>query len=181
MDREADNERELIMRVKKGSIPAFERLVKIYERRIFNYLYRVLGNRTDAEDLTQETFIKLYANRRSIDPDKSFRSWLYRVATNTAYDLFRKRKGWRESFIIDDLERPYETPDSSSSYDTMETAKDVEQALTRLKPTYRTVLLLFYKEGLSYEEIAGTVNLPINTVKTNIRRGKQALGEILKY
>ncbi len=181
MDREVGTERDLIIRVKKGSIPAFEKLLKDYERRIFNYLYRIAGNRTDAEDLTQETFIKLYANRRNIDPDKSFQSWLYRIATNTAYDWFRRRKGRHESFTIDDPEKPYETIDPSSSYNTIETVKDVENALSRLKPAYRTILLLFYNEGLSYEEIAEVSDLPLNTVKTNIRRAKEALGKIIEY
>lgn len=156
-------------------VPAFEELLSHYERPIFNYAYRMLGKREDAEDITQETFLKLYRHRRRLDPHQSIKAFIYKIATNTIYDLFRSRRQDRELFIIDNPETPFETISEETSYTTIEAAVDIATALEKISPMYRSILLLFYKEDFSYEEIAGFLDLPLNTVKTRIRRAKEAL------
>ena len=111
------------------------------------------------------------------DPDKGIRSWLYKIATNTVYDWLRKIRKDRDLFIIDDPNNPFETIDEKTSYTYQGKAamKDLQDALEEIKPIYKSVLLLFYEEGLGYEEIAKALSLPPNTVKTYMRRAKLAL------
>lgn len=171
------DERELVIKLKTGDLNSFEELLSKYERQIFNYSYRLTLKKADAEDLVQETFLRLYDKRKTLDPEQGVKNWLYTVATNAAYDIFRKRKRSNELPIGDDGE--IETIEPSSPYHNIERAKDVESALERLKPQYRSALVLFYKEGFTYEEISVFLKVPLNTVKTYIRRGKEALKELL--
>lgn len=171
------DERELIIKLKAGSFEAFEELLLKYEKQIFNYAYRIMSNAADAEDLTQEVFIRLYTKRKTIDLEKGIKNWLYAIATNAAYDIFRKKKHIKEVFLEEGDE--LETMPVDSPYYHIERAKDIESALEVLKPAHRTTLMLFYKEDFSYEEIAEFLKVPINTVKTYIRRGKEALKKAL--
>lgn len=171
------NETELIRAAKAGDMDSFERLIHRYERMIFNYVLRVVSRREDAEDVTQETFLKCYRRIGSLTDDGKFRSWLYAIATNTAYDWLRKRIGSRELFIIDDPESNFETiaDDTASYLEKAADAKDLDRALERIRPVYRSVLLLYYREGFEYREIAAIFSVPLNTVKTYLRRAKEAL------
>ena len=158
----------------------FEKILFSYEKGIFRYIYTLVGQRQDAEDLTQETFVRVYKNFGSVNPQKNLKGWLYRIATNITYDWFRRKKIRPELFIIDDPDRPFETIDEECSYNKIETNKDVQDALAKIKVIYRSVLLLFYWEGLKYEEIALVLGLPVNTLKTNIMRAKQELKKVLE-
>ena len=171
----AQSRQECLRAVQKGDLEAFETLVVKYERPIFNYLYRVLGKKEDAEDVLQETFLKVYTHHRNIDPEQNFNAWLYRIATTTAYDFMRRNKQGRELFIIDDPENAFETIDEDDTYNRIETGYDLEAALQKLKPVYRTALLLYYYEQFSYEDIARVLSVPLNTVKTYLSRAKQEL------
>lgn len=181
MDRKpSDNSKtEQLTKARTGSIESFEEILFAYEKRIFNYIFSIVRHKQDTEDLTQETFIKVFKNLKLIDPALNFEAWLFRIATNTTYDWFRKKGSRPELFVIDDLESKFETIDEDSSYIKLETAKDIKDALDGLKPVYRVVLLLFYWRGFSYKEISSILSLPLNTVKTLLRRGKKALKEAL--
>lgn len=157
----------------------FEEILSRYERGVFGYIFNLVRQQQDAEDLTQETFLKVYSNLGSINSDGNPKGWVYRVAANTVYDWFRKKKIGRETLIIDDPEANFETIDPNSAYINIETSKDLEAALGQLRVVYRSVLMLFYWQGFSYEEIASQLSLPTNTVKTYLRRAKQALKETL--
>ncbi len=170
------DERKLLIKLKAGSFAAFEELLLKYEKQIFNHAYRLTSNAGDAEDLTQEAFLRLYDKRKTIDPEKGVKNWLYTVATNATYDLFRKRKRANELFME---EGEFETIATHSPYHNIERVKDIESALTELRPVYRSVLVLFYKEGFTYEEISELLGIPLNTVKTHIKRGKEALKKAL--
>lgn len=171
------DERELVIKLKAGDFDAFEELLLKYERPIFNYAYRLTYKKADAEDLTQETFLRLYDKRKTLDPEKGAKNWLYTVATNIAYDLFRKRRRANELPLEGNEEA--ETIEDRGAYYHIERAKDIESALGRLKPKHRNALVLFYKESFTYEETAESMNIPVNTVKTYIRRGKEALKGLL--
>ncbi len=177
MDFDFQKDPEFIRRLKKGDLRIFEKILFLYEKEIFRYIRRFAMRQEDAEDLTQETFIKVYKHIGSLDPDKGVRSWLYRIATNTVYDWFRKARKNQELFIVDDTDSPFETIDEETSYtyQARATIKDLQDALERIRPVYKSVLLLFYEEGLRYEEIAEALFLPLNTVKTYMRRAKVAL------
>jgi len=158
-----------------NTAPSFETLLLAYERPIFGYAYRMLGGREDAEDITQETFLKLYRHRRRLDPQKNIKAFIYAIATNLIYDLFRRRRLRPELFILDHPETPFETIDPQTPYSSIEAAVDIAPALAKIPLMYRSILLLFYKEDFSYEQIAMLLSLPLNTVKTRIRRAKSAL------
>ena len=156
---------------------SFEQLLYAYEKRIFNYILRLIQNKEDAEDIAQETFIKVYKNLHKIDQDKNFKTWLYTIATNTTYDWLRRKKSRRELFVIDDPESSFETIDEVDTYKEVEDKEVVEQALQCIKPLYKSILLMYYKDELTYEEIAHHLRIPLNTVKTHLFRAKRALKE----
>jgi RNA polymerase sigma-70 factor (ECF subfamily) len=175
----SDAVRELVLEARKGNLESFENLVFIFEKSIFGYLLYSTGRKEDAEDLTQEVFIKVYKNLKSLDPNLNFKAWLFKIASNTLIDWWRKKGEERELFLIDDKDSNFETIDEDFSYLKIETAKDIADALEKIKPEYKVVLLLFYWQGFSYEEIASILSLPLGTVKTNLRRAKLAIKEIL--
>lgn len=172
--------KNLLDSTKKGDIDAFEKILILYEKIIFNHIYRITGNKEDAEDLTQEAFIRLYEKRSLIDPDKNFKSWLYKIATNIALDFLRKKTRQKELFLIDSDEEPFETIGEEDSYYRIERIYDLERAIGGLKPIHKTVLLLFYRDDFDYEAIAKTLDVPVNTVKTHLYRAKKELKEILE-
>lgn len=173
--------KELLESVKNGDLAAFEEILFLYEKPIFNYIFRLVGRKEDAEDLTQETFLKLHKSVNLIDFEGNFKSWLYKIATNTAYDWLRKKSRKKELFIFDnDTEQHIETIAQEPTYYNIENAYDIEKALRGIKPTYKTVLLLFYYEDLDYNEISKILSVPINTVKTYLRRARLSLKKELE-
>jgi len=171
-------EQELIRAAQKGDLEAFEKILFQYERAIFNYIYRLVGQRQDAEDLTQETFIKFYRTLKNIDSQKPAKSWIYKIATNTVYDHLRKKQRRPELLIIDNPENNTETFLESPAYYTEQNKRDwrnLEGLLQKIKPLYRTVLFLFYYNDLPHPEIAKILSMPLNTVKTNLRRARLSL------
>lgn len=179
MSQDLNNEKKLLIEAKGGSIEAFEKILFFYEKPIYNYIYRLVKQKQDAEDLTQATFIKLYKSLKSINLDKNFKSWLYKIATNTTYDWFRKKKREAE-MLVTEPDEYFETLEPDEAYYSTEDIQALDNALDKLKPIHKSVLLLFYKESLQYQEIAEALNLPINTVKTHIYRAKESLRHNLK-
>lgn len=174
---------EELEKIRKGDIKAFERMLFIFEKPIFGYIKKMVGNNGDAEDLVQEVFIKVFKNRKVIDPEAGFKSWLYKIATNTVYDWWRKRKTRPETVPLEDYTELPETFSQDESYnivEDIERQEDIEKALERLKPNSKTVILLYYFREFTYEEIAKILNLPLNTIKTHLYRAKKELKEILQ-
>lgn len=164
-----------------GNLQAFDAILDQYQKLIYNHLIRLTGSSDEAADLLQDTFIHLYNKRSQIEPNGNLKNWLYKVATNIAYDYFRKQK--RESHLSIDQEDTSETIEAALSYTSLEheiRTIDLENALHEIRPHYKNILLLYYREGFSYEEIANILELPINTVKTHIRRARQELGKLLQ-
>lgn len=174
------SDKELTELAIKGDIKAFEQLVFRYEKPIFWYIKKFVAQKENAEDLVQETFIKIYRSLKTFDPEYKFKTWIYTIATNTVYDWLRKAKKSKELFIIDDPDNSFETIDESSSYKLIEDKELVDNALRNIKPVYQSAIVLFYRDELTYEEIAEVLKVPINTVKTYIYRAKKALSDLLK-
>lgn len=175
METPPSPEGQLIYHAHKGDLRAFEQLVSLYEKRIFNYILRMVQHNEDAEDITQETFIKVYKQLHTFDQSKNFKTWLYTIATHTAYDWFRRRRARREFFVIDDPESSFETIGEDVAYKEIEDKEVVGKALRGLKPLHQIILMMYYKDELTYEEIAGHLRIPLNTVKTHLYRAKRAL------
>lgn len=170
-------DKDILMLARAGDLKAFEHILFFYEKAVYNYCLRILKNTQNAKDITQETFIKVYLHRKEIDPEKNLKTWIFTIATNTAYDFLRARKRKLEV----DIDKQDETfPFPQTYYPEEGTALDVERALERINIEYKKALLLFYQQGFEYKEIAEILEIPINTVKTHISRGKEQLKEILK-
>ncbi len=175
MDR-IEIDQNLIIAAKQGQLKAFDSIVVFYQKAIYGHLYRLVNNSDDALDLVQETFVKVYKNGKNIDLEKNFKSWLYKIATNTAYDWLKKKKRLPLTQEIDEAIE-FETINHNSSYYNMEQINnlDLEKALKSLKPAAEDILRLYYQQGFSYVEISEILAIPLNTVKTNISRAKAEL------
>lgn len=170
-------DRDILIRAQGGDLEAFEYILAFYEKMIYNYCLRILKNSQNAKDTTQETFIKVYTHRKNIDPEKNIKTWIFTIATNTVYDFLRGKKRKNEISLDEDNE----TIGSFEAYYPQEgLVTDVDKALDKIKPEYRESLLLFYQQGFEYKEIAEILELPINTVKTHISRGREQLKAFLE-
>ncbi len=173
------NLNNIIKVAREGDLAAFEQLVTLFERRIFGFAFRHVSNREDAEDITQDIFIKLYKKLGSYDSTQGFTTWLFTIATNTIYDFLRRKRAKPELLIVDDPDAPFETKDTHDAYISVEARVDVTEGLAKIKPVYQTVLLLFYRDELSCEEISDVLKIPVGTVKTHLARGRSALKNVL--
>ena len=174
MDQLPDN---ILIDAQAGSLPAFDAIISHYQPAIYSHLYRLLNNPDDAADLAQEVFLKLYKTRERIKATENFRAYLYKIATNAAYDWLKKKKRHPEDLIIDDENVNFETIESELSYYKLEALDIVglNMALEQIKPAYKNLLLLYYRQGFTYEEISDITGRPLNTVKTGLLRAKKEL------
>ena len=159
---------DLIQRAAKGNVEAYNLLVSRWEKRMYNYLLRITGNREDALDLTQDVFLKAYQNLRKLEDPGRFMSWIYRIAHNEAYSMFRKR---RPETDVDEMEpRGTETGITvgGSSVFPIELSLSVASALGRLSPEQREAVVLKIYQGFKFEEMAEILACPVSTVKSRL-------------
>ncbi|MDE2399670.1 MAG: RNA polymerase sigma factor [Patescibacteria group bacterium] len=180
MEKTKDIDKNILIRAKTGDLEAFEYILSFYEKAIYNYCLRMIKNSQNAKDITQETFIKVYTHRKEIDPEKNIKTWIFTIATNTTYDFIRSKKRKRETSLDEKTERNETIPNLEAYYPREGLVSDVERALEQINPKYGEALILFYQQGFEYKEIAEILNIPINTIKTHISRGKDQLKDILK-
>jgi RNA polymerase sigma factor (sigma-70 family) len=184
----ADEERRLVEVAQRGDVESFNALVRLYEGRVYNLCYRMLGDADSAADAAQDAFLSAFRNLRSFRGG-SFRSWMLRIATNTCYDVLRVRKR-RPSVSLDiDAEdesasSPLQIADPAESPDDFalrrELAAAIQDGLAALPDEQRIVLILSDIQGLAYEEIAQITNSNLGTVKSRLSRGRARLREVLK-
>ncbi len=184
------SEQEWINRAKEGDMEAFSRLVETYENRILNYCYRMLGNRFDAEDATQEVFVKLYRFFGSYAGNSAFSTWLYKIASNVCLDMLRKSKRTHKDTVSihqystegEEFALPIEDsgPTPYQSAQMNEAQRALMEALEKLSEEQKKVIILRDIEGLSYEEIAEITGTAAGTVKSRINRARQALKKLLE-
>ncbi len=177
---------------KQGYEPAFRELVRRYERPVFSLLYRMVHDRALAEDLAQETFIKVLNGIRSYRPEFKFSSWIFKIANNAAIDHLRKRSldtlsldgsphaRTPEEMSATALQLGDRTESPLQEVEARELGSAIERAIARLRPDYRACILLRHVEGYSYEEIAETLDLPLGTVKTYMHRARNELRRYLE-
>ena len=184
--REVDPDGELVVRWHSGDREAFEELIRRHQPRVFRLLMRMLGNREEAEDVAQETFLSLHRHGHKFRHDARFSTFIYRVAANAALNrrrtLGRKNARIRELQVRnaagDDLPTSPRDPESATSGG--ETQRLVQEALLQLPPDLRMATVLYDIEGLSYKEIATALSIPEGTVKSRIHRARSALRDRLK-
>ena len=178
---------------KQGREAAFRELVRRYERPVFSLIYRMVRDRETAEDLSQETFIKVLNHIDRYRPEFKLSSWLFKIANNVTIDYLRKRQ--LDTVSMDgsphaataaqveatqfDLEARQES--ALEEIESRELGSAIEQAIAKLRPEYRSCILLRHVEGRSYEEIASILDLPLGTVKTYIHRARHELRDALAH
>ncbi len=184
---------DVVTLAQQGREDAYRELIRRYERPVFSLVFRMVRDRELAEDLAQDTFIKVLNHIDRYRPEFKFSSWLFKIANNVAIDHLRKRQvetirmeGSPHALTADAIEATSFEIEShgESALEEME-AKElgsaIERAIARLRPEYRSCILLRHVEGRSYEEIATTLDLPLGTVKTYIHRARHELREALQH
>ncbi len=162
--------------------PSWDEIVRTHSSRVYRLAYRLTGNRHDAEDLTQEVFVRVFRSLSTYTPG-TFQGWLHRITTNLFLDLARRRQRIRFDALPDDApERlPGSEPSPAQAYDDRHLDADIQAALEALPPEFRAAVVLCDIEGLSYEEIAATLGVKLGTVRSRIHRGRSQLREALAH
>jgi RNA polymerase sigma-70 factor (ECF subfamily) len=166
-----------------GDRLAFAELVDLYKDKLFHMAYRMLSQKQEAEDVVQETFLRVYANLDRYDENQKFSTWIYRIATNLCIDRLRKRKA---SYSLD-AEMPegegadwYSLlPSEQTTPETdlllTETQEQIRKAIETLPEKYKAVVILRYLQDLSLQEISDVLQMPVTTIKTRVHRGREFL------
>ncbi len=163
----------------KAAMPSWDELVRQHADRVYRLAYRLSGNQHDAEDLTQETFIRVFRSVQNYQPG-TFEGWLHRITTNLFLDMVRRRSRIRMEALPEDYDRvPAEDPNPEQIYHDSRLGPDLQAALDSLPPEFRAAVVLCDIEGLSYEEIGATLGVKLGTVRSRIHRGRQALRDYL--
>ncbi|MBY8884178.1 RNA polymerase sigma factor SigE [Streptomyces sp. PTM05] len=162
--------------------PSWEEIVSTHSARVYRLAYRLTGNQHDAEDLTQEVFVRVFRSLSTYTPG-TFEGWLHRITTNLFLDMVRRRQRIRFDALGDDAaERlPSREPSPAQHFSDTHFDADVQQALDTLAPEFRAAVVLCDIEGLSYEEIAATLGVKLGTVRSRIHRGRSHLRSALKH
>ncbi|GAA5416982.1 ECF RNA polymerase sigma factor SigW [Paraliobacillus ryukyuensis] len=178
-----------IKQVKKGEQAAFEDIVTFYQDKVYQICFRLIGNRHEAEDLAQETFIRAYVNIHSYDEKRKFSTWLFRIATNVTIDRIRKKKpdyfldaeikGTEGLDMYSQLAK--EQPLPEEEVESFELQTYIQQQIMSLPTKYRSVIALRFVEEMSLAEISEILDIPLGTVKTRIHRGREALRKKLRH
>jgi RNA polymerase sigma-70 factor, ECF subfamily len=187
------SDHELVSRAQQGSEKAYRELLGRYQRPVFSIIYRMIRDREQAEDLGQETFVRVFNHIERYDPRYKFSSWIFKIATNLTIDWIRRKElntvsidGSRNAVTAEQIEAtsitiasPDENPEEL--LEAKQLGAEIEQAIGRLRPEYRAAILLRHVEGREYQEIAEILSLPLGTVKTYIHRGRNELREQLQH
>jgi RNA polymerase sigma-70 factor (ECF subfamily) len=178
-----EEEALLIKRAQSSDAAALEKLLTLYEKRVYNIAYRYMNNEADAYDMAQEALIKLYRGIRSFKGQSAFSSWVYRLTVNTCLDGLRKRRKVPvsldfalengASFEAEEGDLPEQCALS------IENTEDIHRAINTLSDDHKQVVVLRDLSGLTYEEIAYSLGISVGTVKSRLNRGRQRLRELL--
>lgn len=171
-----ENELDLISKAKRGDRAAFGELVRRHREGVVNIVYRMCGDAHLAEDAAQEAFIRAWQKLPSYRPRSPFRNWVYRIATNVALDTLRRE---RKTVDIDEIPLSTSGSGPEAVVEMNERAQMVQQAVLSLPSASRTVLVLREYEGLSYREIADSLDIPIGTVMSRLNYARKHLAEDL--
>ena len=183
---------DVVALAQQGREEAFREIIRRYERPVFSLVYRMVRDREMAEDLSQDAFIKVLNHLDKYRPEFKLSSWLFKIANNVAIDHLRKKQlptvsidGSPHAASQAEIEASSFDIDSGgeSALEEMEARElgtAIERAIAKLRPEYRSCIMLRHVEGRSYEEIAATLDLPLGTVKTYIHRARHELREALE-
>ena len=163
----------------QGDQAAFMRIVESYQRPVYNLCYRMLGDKNEAEDAAQETFLRVYTKLKSYQPSRKFSSWLFSIASHYCIDRLRRRR--QQTVSWDELPPwrwlPATDPQPEDLALAHEAASRLRNLLDTLPPDYRAALVLRYWHEMSYDEIAETLGTSVSAIKSRLFRAKQMMGK----
>lgn len=170
---------DILQKASQGDIEAFEQVYRVYSSFVYNVAFRVTRNSADAQEVTQDVFMKIYRNLKSFQFRSTFKTWVYRITVNTAINRYRKtRREEKDRVDYDNIIASF--PDSRSATEGIiqsDNEARLNALLDMLSPEHKTCLILREIEGLSYREIADALKIPVNTVRSRLKRARQALWE----
>jgi RNA polymerase sigma-70 factor, ECF subfamily len=189
VDENPSETRRLVARCKRGERGAFDDLIHRYERKVYNFAYRLCGNYDEANDVASETFVRVYNALQNFRGDSSFITWLFRIVTNVYLDEKKRQRArphqsleeiieLEETTVRRQIEDPEPTPDERVQL--RERADMLQNAIDALPDYQRMMIVMFHTENKSYEEIAEILDLPIGTVKSRLNRARLSLREKLE-
>lgn len=182
-DSQAGYESELIALSVQGDMEAFGELIRLYENPIFNLTYRMLNDAAEAEDAAQEAFIRAYSNLHRYDVNRSFKTWLFSIASNHCIDRIRRR---RLTFLsIDEPLPPHpaltsDQPQPEQSVIADEQSEVIDTLLNELSPEYRAAVVLRYWYEMSYQEIAEALSTTESAIKSRLFRARKMLADLIQ-
>ena len=171
------NDSQLVLDYLNGDEEAFALIVSRYIKPVYNFVFRLCGNREAASDIVQEVFLKVWKNLKKFDPQKNFKTWIFTIARNTTIDWLRKK----QDIIFSTFESPVSGEEKEHFENTIldleplpdeifvrkELAADLEKALSKIRPDFMEIIILHYIEELTFDEISKIVGKPLNTVKSH--------------
>jgi RNA polymerase sigma-70 factor (ECF subfamily) len=162
--------------------PSWDEIVRLHADRVYRLAYRLSGNRADAEDLTQETFVRVFRSLADYTPG-TFEGWLHRITTNLFLDMVRRRQKIRFDALAEDAgdRLPSDEPGPERAFEQNNLDPEIQRALDELPADFRAAVVLCDLEGLTYEEIALTLGIKVGTVRSRIHRGRVLLREALAH
>ncbi len=174
MDNVIDS--ELVKRIKEGDVLGFEEFVRRYQKRLFFFVSKILFSPHIVEEVVQDTLFSFYRSIQKVDTTKTISTYLFSIAKHAAIDRLRKE---RKTMRLEDFEVAYEDESLYEQLTRQEHAQKIQVALKKIPQAQQNIIRLYFFDELSYEEISRTLGIPINTVRTNLRRAKNALYKFL--
>ena len=177
---------DILAQVSAGNVDAYGKIVGRYNGRLYNFVYRFVGDRETAEDVVQETYLRAFRKRKEYRAIANFSTWLFTISGNLAKSELRRRKRWRMFSIERDEETDtgMDIPDESARPDKVAESSladgQIQQAIASLPDNYKQVILLRDVQGMSYQEISDIVDCPVGTVKSRVNRARLKLQQKLK-
>jgi RNA polymerase sigma-70 factor (ECF subfamily) len=170
-----EEDSDLVKATLEGDPSAFDELLLRHQKRIYNVIMRIAGNREDAQDAVQTAFLKAYDNLGTFDPERRFFSWVCRIGVNEALNALKRR----QRSVMLAFEPPTRQPDPEQRAACSEVGHKIQEALDTLTPDYRLVVVLRHFQGLSYQEIAEIAEIPVKTVKSRLFSARLCLRDLL--
>jgi len=174
-----DISNELVMKASQGDMAAFEEIYKATSAFVYNVAFRITNNRDNADEVTQDVFVKVYDNLRNFGFRSSLKTWIYRITANTAINYSKARAGYERNKVeYDPVVHDMQVPgDVRSEFDRADSEKRIDSLLKLLDPDQRACIVLREIEGFDYQSIADTLRININTVRSRLKRAREKLLE----
>jgi RNA polymerase sigma factor (sigma-70 family) len=168
---------EIVAKIRSGNIQLFEMILRRYQKKLITFIYSVVGSEADADDIVQEAFISVYKHIDNIDPRRKFSPYLFQVAKNSAYSFLRSKN--HQQISLDAVSEIEFDAEIFEKLIIKEESHKVKKELLGLDMKYSKILQLYYFSDLSYEEISQKIKIPLNSVRTRIKRAKENLRKLI--